>query len=349
MRAATPSLNKARGVEIPELYSACGNGGDALAALNAALCRHATKEEATALLIGHNPGWEEAVALLTCTPSAEGSEVPATPSAAPLRTAQAALLLSEQRSWQDALAGSWSRRGEVGPSSQEAKRTAVSGTAKRSADMTDKQLRAALKAAERAAKGEEPEKKKKKKKKKGGKREKGKKGEKDGEGSAAKAANAEPGIVGAKLDAWLDAQSGAGGQKRGKQAAAAAEGDDATAAAAKRDAKAAAKAAAAAKEEEKRAAAKLEAARRAAQKAREASKAASKAATKAAASEATRGSKLDADVSRAAAKLSQVALSGDAGKASKGGKGSEAAEKGDKRRSPGPKQRGAPKAGAKDS
>ena len=341
MRAATPSLNKARVVEVPELYSACGNGGDALAALNAALCRHATKEEATALLIGHNPGWEEAVALLTCTPSAEGSEAPATPSAAPLRTAQAALLLSEQRSWQDALAGSWSRRGEVGPSSQEAKGTAASGTAKRSADMTDKQLRAALKAAERAAKGEDSEKKKKKKKKK----KKGKKGEKDGEneGSAAKAATAEPGIVGAKLDAWLDAQSGAGGQKRGKQAAAAAVGDDATAAAAKRDAKAAAKAAAAAEEEEKRAVAKLKAARSAAQKAREASKAAT------AASEAAHGSKLDADVSRAAAKLSQVALSGDAGKASKGGKGSEAAKKGDKRRSPGPKQRGAPKAGAKDS
>ena len=346
MRAATPSLNKARVVEVPELYSACGNGGDALAALNAALCRHATKEEATALLIGHNPGWEEAVALLTSAPSVEGSEAPATPSAAPLRTAQAALLLSEQRSWQDALAGSWSRRGEVGPS-QEAKGTAASGTAKRSADMTDKQLRAALKAAERAAKGEDSEKKKKKKKKK----KKGKKGEKDGEkeGSAAKAATAEPGIVGAKLDAWLDAQSGAGGQKHGKQAAAAAAGDDATAAAAKRGAKAAAKAAAAAEEEEKRAAAKLKAARRAAQKAREASKAATKAATKAAASEATRGSKLDADVSRAAAKLSQVALSGDAGKASKGGKGSEAAKKGDKRRSPGPKQRGAPKAGAKDS
>ena len=98
-----PALAKARVVELRAFYTASGNGADAVAAVTAALAAHATPSDATALLLGHAPGWEEAVALLT---RHRGG-------VARLRTAQAALLRSEARGWGDALAAGWEHRGGV--------------------------------------------------------------------------------------------------------------------------------------------------------------------------------------------------------------------------------------------
>ena len=98
-----PALAKARVVELRAFYTASGNGADAVAAVTAALAAHATPADATALLLGHAPGWEEAVALLT---RHRGG-------VARLRTAQAALLRSEARGWGDALAAGWEHRGGV--------------------------------------------------------------------------------------------------------------------------------------------------------------------------------------------------------------------------------------------
>ena len=125
MRSEVPELAQARVIELRELYTASGSGVDALAALNAALARHAKPGDATALVLGHNPGWEEAVALLTCAEEAEAvAAAVATPAeaaaaetcaAAELRTAQGALLRSEHRSWGDALGAAWTPRGDVAP------------------------------------------------------------------------------------------------------------------------------------------------------------------------------------------------------------------------------------------
>ena len=98
-----PALAKARVVELRAFYTASGNGADAVAAVTAALAAHATPSDATALLLGHAPGWEEAVALLT---RHRGG-------VARLRTAQAALLRSEARGWGDALEAAWEHRGGV--------------------------------------------------------------------------------------------------------------------------------------------------------------------------------------------------------------------------------------------
>ena len=119
MVAAAPRLRKARVVELPEFYSSSATGVDALAAFTTALSRHAGDADATALLLGHNPGWEEAVALLTCNDAAAKAApeatAPAGPVAEPMRTAQGALLRSETRSWRDALTAGWARRGDVAP------------------------------------------------------------------------------------------------------------------------------------------------------------------------------------------------------------------------------------------
>ena len=119
MCVEAPALAKARVIELRAFYTASGNGADAFAAVTAALAAHATPADATALLLGHAPGWEEAVALLT---RHRGN-------VARIRTAQAALLRSEARGWGDALESAWEHRGGVALHKAAAARPRVSETA----------------------------------------------------------------------------------------------------------------------------------------------------------------------------------------------------------------------------
>lgn len=73
---------------VPEFYDNSATGADAMAAIMRALREQATESDATVLCLGHNAGWEE------CSTALAGEPVA-------LKTAQAALLKSNARSWAD--------------------------------------------------------------------------------------------------------------------------------------------------------------------------------------------------------------------------------------------------------
>ena len=81
-------MTQARTVFVPEFYDSSATGADAMAAIMRALREQATESDATVLCLGHNAGWEE------CSTALAGEPVA-------LKTAQAALLKSNARSWAD--------------------------------------------------------------------------------------------------------------------------------------------------------------------------------------------------------------------------------------------------------
>jgi hypothetical protein len=83
-----PPSTQARTVFVPEFYDNSATGADAMAAIMRALREQATESDATVLCLGHNAGWEE------CSTALAGEPVA-------LKTAQAALLKSNARSWSD--------------------------------------------------------------------------------------------------------------------------------------------------------------------------------------------------------------------------------------------------------
>jgi hypothetical protein len=145
-----PALAKARVVEVPDFYSASGCGADTLQAAKTALLRHAAAGDTTALLLGHNPGWEEAVALMTCQEAHDGAQAAASSDdVAPLRTAQGAMLRSEQRTWDAALEEAWTRRGEIAPPPRKTGEQIAPSPA-HLAEMSDEELMSAMAKAEKA-------------------------------------------------------------------------------------------------------------------------------------------------------------------------------------------------------
>uniref|UniRef100_A0A7R9TUD6 Phosphoglycerate mutase n=1 Tax=Prasinoderma coloniale TaxID=156133 RepID=A0A7R9TUD6_9VIRI len=103
MVLANPGLRSVPTSVFPELYSRSGSGADIVDVLQKLLPKTADNGNGTAhskcaLLIGHNPGWEESAAWLC------GDD------ALRLKTAHAALLQSDADGWADALnggAGTW--------------------------------------------------------------------------------------------------------------------------------------------------------------------------------------------------------------------------------------------------
>ena len=151
MCAEAPALCNARVVEVPDFYSASGCGADALQVAKAALLHHANAGDTTALLLGHNPGWEEAVALLTSEAhGADAANAAASDDVAPLRTAQGAMLRSEQRTWADALGAAWTRRDDIAPPPRKASGDEIAPSPAHLAEMSDEELMSAMAKAEKA-------------------------------------------------------------------------------------------------------------------------------------------------------------------------------------------------------
>ena len=95
MQLRVPALARARSVFVPSFYEDASDGAAAVRSILAAVREHATEADATALLIGHNPGWEQAVAALTGGDPEQ---------AEPMDTAHAALLKGVDRDWAALLA-----------------------------------------------------------------------------------------------------------------------------------------------------------------------------------------------------------------------------------------------------
>lgn len=109
MTRASPALAAVRTVFLPALYDEMG-ASDASASLAAALRSHATPEDATALLVGHNPFLEVSLGVMTKAKKAKKG-VPL------LKPAAAALLRSKARNWAAGLetGASWKVKRVVKP------------------------------------------------------------------------------------------------------------------------------------------------------------------------------------------------------------------------------------------
>lgn len=111
MAKNAPRLRSTRTVFVPALYDACADGEQTLRTLLDALSVSARDADATCLCIGHNPGFEQAAAILAATSDAGAALV------VPMATGEAAFLKAGARDWEGVLSGDarWEACGRVSP------------------------------------------------------------------------------------------------------------------------------------------------------------------------------------------------------------------------------------------